>query len=552
MKKQSSISLAGIAFTIENEAAEILENYLAQLVDIYSKDSAGAEIIDDIEARIAEILLHEIGDIANIVTASQINDIIKQLGSPDSFDEEDSLQEEHKATYAGSKAVEHRYYRDPDGAKLGGVLNGLATYMGKEVAIFRMAYILLVSILLFTGMGVTWLITSLLYFLMWLFTPAANTASRKLQLRGKRVTASSLESALKGKFMKATTNKKKSERSASTMIDVLYGLGRIIRFAIIAFMGAVAAGTALYVIGSTVAICCLSAIYWPMLTNIFNMPLLMTIATIIMVVSPMLFIIYAIIKILMNFKWKRYIVIPLGILFISSTAFVMQQAFTKVAPNCAHSASVEEVLMVNSDTLYIEPMDDATLELGSSLIFMNIGAVVDIDFNHSSDSLFIINIEKKATGRSFEDAVKTAKQIPFRYRLEGNRLYIDPDIDISKMDRFFFQDCDINIKIPSNTTVVISDKFKGYDFDWQYREHASITNDIDDKHDRDGDADKLATEIEEKVRKALLNGDIDIDINDDQMSINIGEGDSTMGIKIKMNNQGMAIKNGDNSIIMAD
>ena len=54
MKEVKKCSISGIAFTMEADAFQVLSRYLESLNDTYRNTDGGKEIVEDIEARIAE------------------------------------------------------------------------------------------------------------------------------------------------------------------------------------------------------------------------------------------------------------------------------------------------------------------------------------------------------------------------------------------------------------------------------------------------------------------------------------------------------------------
>ena len=57
MKEVKKCSISGVAFTMDADAYEALETYLESLKTTYKDTADGAEIVADIEARIAELIL---------------------------------------------------------------------------------------------------------------------------------------------------------------------------------------------------------------------------------------------------------------------------------------------------------------------------------------------------------------------------------------------------------------------------------------------------------------------------------------------------------------
>lgn len=80
MKEVKKCSISGVAFTMDADAYQELENYLDSLKKTYKDTPDGAEIVADIEARIAELILTT-QDNTRVVEKPLILNIIHQMGS---------------------------------------------------------------------------------------------------------------------------------------------------------------------------------------------------------------------------------------------------------------------------------------------------------------------------------------------------------------------------------------------------------------------------------------------------------------------------------------
>ena len=56
MKKNISINLFGVLYNIDEDAYNLLDSYLQSMRRYFSRQEGGAEIADDIEHRVAELL----------------------------------------------------------------------------------------------------------------------------------------------------------------------------------------------------------------------------------------------------------------------------------------------------------------------------------------------------------------------------------------------------------------------------------------------------------------------------------------------------------------
>lgn len=126
MNTVKKCSISGIAFTLEADAYEALENYLETLRKQYAGEKDGEEIVADIEARIAELLLST-QDGSRIVELPLIQNIIAQMGSAEQIDREshDDEPQGGKTARPEQPRIPRRLYRNPEGARLGGVCSGI-------------------------------------------------------------------------------------------------------------------------------------------------------------------------------------------------------------------------------------------------------------------------------------------------------------------------------------------------------------------------------------------------------------------------------------------
>ncbi|MEQ9148407.1 MAG: PspC domain-containing protein, partial [Cytophagales bacterium] len=93
-----------------------------------------------------------------------------------------------------------KLYRNPDDKVIGGVSSGLAAYFNVDVAIVRLIFVLSV---LFFGSGV------IIYIVLWLIAPEAETMTEKMQMKGDPVTLSNIETSVK-KGLQGDPNKEEN------------------------------------------------------------------------------------------------------------------------------------------------------------------------------------------------------------------------------------------------------------------------------------------------------------------------------------------------------
>ncbi|MGM9859926.1 MAG: HAAS signaling domain-containing protein [Muribaculaceae bacterium] len=81
MKKTFPVNINGAVYYIDEDAYNLLNNYIDQLRKAFP-GKEGAETINDIESRISEIFAEKLSKGKNIIVIDDVNEIIKQMGSP--------------------------------------------------------------------------------------------------------------------------------------------------------------------------------------------------------------------------------------------------------------------------------------------------------------------------------------------------------------------------------------------------------------------------------------------------------------------------------------
>lgn len=195
MNKTININLGGIFFHIDEEAYQKLKKYLEAIRRSLSDDPQGKdEIITDIESRIGEILSEKIKDVRQVVNENDIEEIIEVMGRPEEYVGDDEIFNDD-TTYKSSKNKKtKKLFRDGSDKFLGGVASGLAHYFGVDVIWVRLGWLLL----LIGGFSVV------LYPILWILLPEANTTSEKLEMEGEPVNISNIERKIKEELSNAS------------------------------------------------------------------------------------------------------------------------------------------------------------------------------------------------------------------------------------------------------------------------------------------------------------------------------------------------------------
>lgn len=323
MNEIKKCSLAGISFTLEKDAHTALADYITSLQNAYRNDPDGEEIIADIEARVAELILSAVPADA-IVTKPLVLNIIKQLGSAEEIENEQPEQEHRQAETtdpSGNPRIPRRLYRDLQHRKLGGVCAGLAHYFNIDATWIRLAMFIPLFLTLFSSieffrwlapmMGNMFGVVILGYIIMWFTIPPASTARQKLEMMGERITTDSIRENVQ--------NATPEEQSRTIIADIVNIIGKILLICLKIV-------AAILLIGLVVGVCVLGMVALagiPMLG--FNAPTgIALIAFFGVVMLPLLTLIYLVIMLLISMRPKgRWLLVMLILWIISLTTMTI-------------------------------------------------------------------------------------------------------------------------------------------------------------------------------------------------------------------------------------
>lgn len=232
MNKTININLGGIFFHIDEQAYQKLKLYLDAIRRSLSDDPQGRdEILNDIELRIGELLSERITNDRMVINENDIDEITKIMGRPEDYSVDEELFEDEPKY--GPKTASKKLFRDSDDKFLGGVCSGLAHYFGMDVIWMRLLWLVL---FFFFGTGF------LVYILLWILIPQAETTAEKLQMKGEPVNISNIERKIREEFQDVSsrvkdgvndmTEKVKSSefknKTKSGIQEVIDTLGKII------------------------------------------------------------------------------------------------------------------------------------------------------------------------------------------------------------------------------------------------------------------------------------------------------------------------------------
>lgn len=199
MKKTLTVNLNGRVFNIDEDAYQLLDNYLKNLRIYFRNEEGHVEILADFEARIEELLSDRVRLGYNVINIEEVEKVIAQVGRPNDFggNEKTEKEEAEKELYI---TIKKKLYRNPDDKMIGGVFSGIAAYFNWDVLVLR----IIATVLVFASTG--WIVP--VYMLIWLIIPEARTAEQKLEMQGKPITVENI-----GKTVAAASEETKTRNN---------------------------------------------------------------------------------------------------------------------------------------------------------------------------------------------------------------------------------------------------------------------------------------------------------------------------------------------------
>ena len=219
MNKTVNINLGGLIFHIDENAYLKLQNYLNAVRRSFAGASGEDEIITDIESRIAELFSQKLKHDKQVVSLKEIDEVIDVMGQPEDYMvDEDIFEEEPNQKRTNNNTIK-KLYRDIDNKYIGGVSSGLGHYLGINPIWVRLIFLFTLQ---FGSL--------LVYIILWILTPEANTTSEKIAMTGAPINISNIEKKIKEGFDSASDTVKnvdynkysnKAQSGISSFFDTL-------------------------------------------------------------------------------------------------------------------------------------------------------------------------------------------------------------------------------------------------------------------------------------------------------------------------------------------
>jgi phage shock protein PspC (stress-responsive transcriptional regulator) len=189
MQKVITINLNGNAYQIDETGYAALVAYLEGAERQLKENPDRAEIVADLEQAIADKCRGFLGPHKTVVSAAEVDQIIREMGPVDgaggaeAHGEAGGANRKTSVADAGAGAP-RRLYLIHEGAMIAGVCNGLAAYLHIDVTIVRIVFLIL-ALVTKGGFGLAYLVLAFVI-------PSADTSEERAAARGQTFNAQEL------------------------------------------------------------------------------------------------------------------------------------------------------------------------------------------------------------------------------------------------------------------------------------------------------------------------------------------------------------------------
>jgi phage shock protein PspC (stress-responsive transcriptional regulator) len=481
------INLGGIPLTIDEDAYQILKDYLLELHKHFEGSDEKEEITDGIEQRLGEIISDKQSS-GQIVNIAMVEHAINLMGRPSDFQEEETTESTNDSNTESTFKWEslnfgRRLFRDPDDNVLGGVCSGLSAYLGiKDPVFVRILFLILIF-----GFGVS----VFFYLLLWIIIPEAKSNSDRLEMRGEPVNVDNLSKIiteqanrigkkfqdlgddLSGKMGKKSFMKTGvSSESFNIQNDLVKNIIQGIQKGFIALKKVIgSAGLFYFTVLWVLLFVALQKGYnaLDLLPNSSTSSNLFTVVSMAMMIGlPIFYLGYKCSQLIFKSKLSSTVSGFLVGLWIASLC-TFSYIITKKVTEYKKSSTVSETVQLNKNydairfTGVVKPfinhkgIQDITIDIDNGMEDF-LGFETDIQFKESQNGKLYYQIDKTARGKDEKLSRQRAEAIDLKLNQENNNIEIPLNLQLAVNDKFVAQSGKITIFIPKGTKVSFDNK----------------------------------------------------------------------------------------------
>lgn len=479
MKKTVSVNIKGLNFMIEEDAYELLHQYIKRLEAQLHGQKGSKDIVEDIELRVAELCQGYLSDKKQVVEKEDIEAIIATLGQPEDFlEEEEGTKEQSYTTYTAQPESEKRLYRDIENAKIAGICAGLANYFHMDVIVVRIIFLVF---LFFGGFGFP------LYVILWLVIPKTISSIDRLKMQGKPITVDNVRDEVEqaaqrfGASSRSFADRIRKDSSVSKrvsrigrFITQMVGIGLIGfgSFLLVIFLVFILGGMRMIPVETDhgyLSITEFSSLVLSTEGDAFWIWLgggIVAFSVILFLVSNGTYILLRI-----RNKWTKIASLTLFLTGIVGSAICVNMGIKTSGEWISEAEMERKVAFVNHQELILDVLQGSDKSIGEFKLkegrrfgFLRIknnriyGSGIEILYRASNDSAYHVYQNFSSDGRYYQQALQRAKNMKHEIHCVDNKVEIAPSFSYPLADKLRDQSVQIIVEIPRNKWVRIGNE----------------------------------------------------------------------------------------------
>ncbi|WP_186292562.1 PspC domain-containing protein [Mucilaginibacter corticis] len=495
MNKTIIININGTVFHIEEDAYEVLKNYMTDVKRHFLNSADSHEITTDIENRIAEMFTETlISENKQVIVEADVKKVVEQMGTVEDFENAENGDDHTSANskYNYSNTGTRTLFRDPDDHLLGGVCSGLANYFDIQPIWVRLLFAVAVA---FFGGGI------FLYIILWIVIPKAVTRADRMAMKGEKLNLQGFKNNLEEELSAVRGHLSDLHNEARPMIykfrdfvgELFHHLGEFFR----------GAGRILIkVIGVVILLACLAAsiglivclamvtIWGDTHTHMFPFGITTSqyanrifVAGFVVAFIPVLALFILITKAIFNARSvDRSVGSVIFIIWLFAVGVVTYYG-TRVAAGFRSSASFDQTISLvtpSKNTYYLKLNDvkyfshDDSVRLNMKSNFKGMVVTNDIDYGDYEHNSVSVRIEKsdvsqpvlvetfRAKGNEYEDALLNARNTKYIFSQQDSVLKFDHYLQRQPGAFWHDEEIEVTLKVPMNAVIVIDDNMADF------------------------------------------------------------------------------------------
>ena len=589
MKTTVNINISGQSFIIDEDAFQHLSVYLNNIKSRFSNENEAKEVVEDIEARIAELFITTSTASRSVVSMQQVEQVIAKLGKPEDIFMEDESSESKSNFNAGASQSNHqnrsnaRLFRNPDDKKVSGLLSGISAYFGlADPSILRIIFVVLCVF----SAGTLAIPLIVIYIGLSAILPLANTASEKLQMRGEDVNLNNIKRSVQQEMSRGVNVARTSgQQFFDSVIDVIKSIFMFLPKLISGFTLAISLVLLFmmilfFFVSDVGAVSELAGL-------LFHTPLdahLSSIGLFLFFGIPCVSIIYYSLRGMLGssvrkpgLSWVLFGLWMTGVVLVAFEGVKTTKQFAKGS----NIVKTETIDSLSSDTLILVANNKQGLDHSGTNI--NISSYKIDGFSMLEKKIYMQEVElsivrgtdkveltctSEARGANEEEAHVKANNILTNYSFAKNTLSIDNFISLPVSDKYRFQKVKMQLKLPigkviyldpstedliydiknvtntyddymvSHYWIMTEQGLKCLDKDFSKIKEANIENDGEEEDSMDAHLEKEVKEVNMKLNKEGIDIHVDKDGSSEDANISIkSDGKDGAHIVVKKNDK---------------